>query len=289
MMKRTLVMLVVVGGLWWFAGMGRADIAVEVEVSPERVESIEVFYTRLAPYGEWIVVPEYGKVWRPSIVVSDRGWRPYYTNGRWVRTRHGWYWKSNYVWGWAPFHFGRWVNARYHGWVWVPDVVWGPAWVHWRNSSTQYGWAPLPPEARYEVGVGFVYRGRHVSVEFNFNLADSDYVFLPIGHFVRPDPPRVVVVGPPIGPPPHPIGPPPHVVVIGPPIGPPPRVVGPPPRVVERAASRRAVAVSRTARIAARSSGSNSSGSTQEQVTYSGPASSAAPGSRSQRLRDALR
>jgi len=113
--------------------------------------NISMFYSSLAPYGEWIDYRDYGLCWRPTVV--EVGWRPY-THGRWVWTDYGWTWVSDYSWGWAPFHYGRWVNDDYYGWIWVPDDVWGPAWVDWRISDSYIGWAPLPPAARFRVGIG---------------------------------------------------------------------------------------------------------------------------------------
>ena len=53
------------------------------------------------------------------------------------------------------YHYGRWVRVQDEGWCWVPDTDWGPAWVSWRNNDEYVGWAPLPPEARFEAEVGF--------------------------------------------------------------------------------------------------------------------------------------
>ncbi len=118
--------------------------------------NISMFYSSLAPYGEWIDYRDYGLCWRPTVV--EAGWRPY-THGRWVWTDYGWTWVSDYSWGWAPFHYGRWLYDDYYGWIWIPDDVWGPAWVDWRTSDSYIGWAPLPPAARFRVGVGISFGG----------------------------------------------------------------------------------------------------------------------------------
>src|SRR5206468_1232576 len=128
------------------------------------------FHESLAPYGSWVSVPEYGMCWQPTVVVVNPGWRPYCDRGRWVYTDCGWYWQSDYSWGWAPFHYGRWHNDLRVGWVWVPDRVWGPSWVCWRQSDAYCGWAPLPPAARFEVGVGLVFNHGHVGTSFDFGL-----------------------------------------------------------------------------------------------------------------------
>jgi hypothetical protein len=160
----------------------------EADVQPVAVatasgdQNISYFYSSLAPYGSWISV-DGGWCWRPTCAVTEVKWRPYCHRGHWVYTDWGWTWQSDYSWGWAPFHYGRWELQAGYGWIWHPDNVWGPAWVNWRNHEGNYGWAPLPPRARFEVGVGFSFDGRHVDVGFDFGLTSRDYCFVPGEHF----------------------------------------------------------------------------------------------------------
>lgn len=142
--------------------------------------NIDLFYSSLAPYGVWFEYRDYGLCWRPTVV--GPGWRPY-THGHWVWTEYGWTWVSHYVWGWAPFHYGRWLYDDYYGWIWVPDDVWGPAWVEWRISDTYIGWAPLPPTARVNVGVG-------ISVG-SYSIPHFWWSFTTWDHFIGP---RIVLL-----------------------------------------------------------------------------------------------
>ena len=107
--------------------------------------STDVFVTALAPYGDWVYVGSYGRVWRPSAAVVGVGFRPYGPGGHWVHTDYGWSYESDWEWGWAPFHYGRWYLDQGHGWVWIPGNAWAPAWVSWRYGGGYVGWAPLPP------------------------------------------------------------------------------------------------------------------------------------------------
>ncbi len=43
----------------------------------------------------------------------------------------------------------------YVGWVWVPGTVWAPAWVVWRHSDVNIGWAPML--AGYDLWFGWAY------------------------------------------------------------------------------------------------------------------------------------
>lgn len=152
-------------------------------VSQPVVNNYYVFQESLSPYGSWHEVAPYGWCWQPTVAVLDVSWRPYCHRGRWLWTDAGWYWQSDYSWGWAPFHYGRWHFAPRRGWVWVPDSYWGPAWVSWRYTDSYCGWAPLPPEAVYTVGVGFTFRHGHVGVGFDFGLVPDRYVFVGYDRF----------------------------------------------------------------------------------------------------------
>jgi hypothetical protein len=97
--------------------------------------------------GSWVYVPEYGRVWRPTVMVAD-DWAPY-RSGRWVWKGDDYVWLSFESWGWVPYHFGRWAVVSGFGWCWVPpargDVYWGPGYVGWYRTGSQVGWTPLAP------------------------------------------------------------------------------------------------------------------------------------------------
>jgi hypothetical protein len=138
------------------AGLVTAE-ADQVGVTSDTFYSNESLNTK----GRWIGVKKYGRCWQPNDYPSD--WRPY-TRGNWKHCEDcGWTWVSDASeeeWGWATYHYGRWVRVGGVGcgWAWVPGTVWGPGWVSWRKGETPdctcVGWAPLPPEAPCEVGVG---------------------------------------------------------------------------------------------------------------------------------------
>src|SRR5262249_41211053 len=132
-----------------WASTASADVLV-TDLRPVRVGhhgevSIGVFYDTLSPYGDWVYVGRYGRVWRPSPGVVGVGFRPYSSGGQWVYTDYGWSFETDWDWGWAPFHYGRWLMDPVYGWVWVPGSTWAPAWVDWRFGEGFIGWAPLAP------------------------------------------------------------------------------------------------------------------------------------------------
>lgn len=145
--------------------------------------SPEYFEAQLAPYGEWIYVPEFGtRCWFPAGLSPD--WRPYFDSGHWLYTDNGMYWESDYPWGAVPFHYGRWI---YRGsWLWVPAYEYAPAWVVWRHTEGHMGWAPVPPGAVF-VGGGWQFHGRSVAMDFDFGLSPTLFIFVGGQHVLDHD------------------------------------------------------------------------------------------------------
>jgi hypothetical protein len=151
------------------------------QVAPPPVSvNVGFFYNSLDPYGDWLWIDPYGWVWAPNAVAPF--WRPY-TLGRWEWTDWGWMWVSSERWGWATYHYGRWVRAHHHGWVWIPGDVWGPAWVAWRNGPGVVGWAPLPPEVRFHVGIGLDWGG----IDFDVAIGLDNWCFVDDVRFANTD------------------------------------------------------------------------------------------------------
>ncbi|HEV7404643.1 MAG TPA: DUF6600 domain-containing protein [Chthoniobacteraceae bacterium] len=140
--------------------------------------SFDYFYDNLKPYGEWIQVEGYGLCWRPTDV--DEDWAPY-TDGYWAYTDAGWTWVSYEDFGDIVYHYGRWARVEGEGWCWVPDNDWGPAWVSWRNNDEYVGWAPLPPDARFDPGVGI-----SVWVDDTYDIGPDYYRFCRVRDFGAP-------------------------------------------------------------------------------------------------------
>ena len=143
----------------------------------ESTGSYSTFYTKLEPHGVWRETSDYGYVWQPREAEQSRNWRPY-INGRWVYSDAGWTWVSEEPFGWATYHYGRWTRLRNVGWVWVPGSQWAPAWVSWRKSNDYVGWAPLPPEARFDRRSGI-----HNWADNYYDIGPDQYSFVPTNQF----------------------------------------------------------------------------------------------------------
>ena len=110
-------------------------------------EELQAYSSELNSNGRWERVPEYGMVWRPTVILSD-DWGPY-RNGRWIWKGDDYVWIAYEDWGWAPYHYGRWAVVGSFGWCWVPpargDIFWGPGYVGWYRTGSHVGWTPLAP------------------------------------------------------------------------------------------------------------------------------------------------
>ncbi|HYX92416.1 MAG TPA: DUF6600 domain-containing protein, partial [Myxococcaceae bacterium] len=78
-----------------------------VPAAPPPVTTSVTFYDALAPYGEWIFIPGFGRCWRPWRHTVGVGFVPYTTGGHWEYTQFGWVFVSPWEWGATVFHYGR--------------------------------------------------------------------------------------------------------------------------------------------------------------------------------------
>ena len=63
-----------------------------------------------------------------------------YTDGRWIYTEYGWFWKGALPHSWATEHYGYWKRGIDHVWSWYPGPFWLPEIVELRDTSTHIGW-----------------------------------------------------------------------------------------------------------------------------------------------------
>jgi len=87
----------------------------------------------LNPYGTWAKVDD-----KWAFTPLDHA-APY-TNGRWLYTEDGWFWKGNAPHSWLTEHYGYWKRGADKVWVWYPGPFWLPQTVEIRSSTDGVGW-----------------------------------------------------------------------------------------------------------------------------------------------------
>ena len=130
--------------------------------------SAAFFMEALSPYGTWHEIEGFGHCWKPKV---DQKWRPY-TLGEWVYSNHGWTWLSTENFGGIVYHYGRWARLQPQGWFWIPDLEWAASWVSWRYGSKYVGWAPLPPDVKWNTKTGI-----GPWVDRDYKIGPDNYVF----------------------------------------------------------------------------------------------------------------
>ena len=124
-----------------------ADVSVDLSASYDTsapgvpIESVDVFYDQLAPYGMWVDEPTIGREFIPQ----EDNFVPY-TNGHWENTTVGFVWVASEPFAMQTSHYGRWAYVGNY-WGWVPGPVaerpvYAPALVAWVGGGGFGGGAP---------------------------------------------------------------------------------------------------------------------------------------------------
>jgi len=125
-------------------------------------------------------------VWKPApnLAVGIASGEPVdyrpYSNGQWVYTNNGWYFRAASEPEEITHHYGRWVHSPAMGWLWVPGRVWAPAWVDWREEDDYIAWSPIPPSVYIVNNVIVtppVYEERFVIVERRYFIEPDIYKY----------------------------------------------------------------------------------------------------------------
>jgi hypothetical protein len=87
----------------------------------------------LNPYGTWSKIDN---VWAYTPLNHEAP----YTNGRWLYTEYGWYWKGNNAHSWVTEHYGYWKRGADKVWSWYPGPQWLAEIIEFRETPTHIGW-----------------------------------------------------------------------------------------------------------------------------------------------------
>jgi len=87
----------------------------------------------LNPYGTWAKVDN---TW----AYTPLNHQAPYTDGRWLYTEYGWYWKGNNPHSWLTEHYGYWKRGADKVWAWYPGPFWLAQIIEFRVTPTHVGW-----------------------------------------------------------------------------------------------------------------------------------------------------
>jgi hypothetical protein len=165
-----------------FEDIGLNSNEASTESSGNKDYSVSDLMGIKSAYATSVAKAELLYVWKPSVelavkteAIASPVFVPY-TNGQWVNSDAGWYFKAPTPVEETVSHYGRWVNSPTAGWLWVPGRVWAPAWVDWKQNDEYVSWAPLPPMAYIVNGI------MNTPV-----IDDNNYVIVEKKYFVEPE------------------------------------------------------------------------------------------------------
>jgi hypothetical protein len=122
-------------------------------------------------------------VWKPSpnLAIGISAGEPYpayvpYTNGRWVYSDYGWYFRAATPCEEITHHYGRWAFVPSEGWIWIPGSVWAPAWVSWEDNDDYVAWTPCTP--------GITFAAEYFNIPY---YPENNYIVCERRHFLDPD------------------------------------------------------------------------------------------------------
>jgi hypothetical protein len=121
--------------IFYFAllGLGATCRAGITSYTDRGKTDFDTFLQLLNPYGAWSRIDG---AWAYTPLDHEAP----YTDGRWVYTEYGWYWKGALPHSWATEHYGYWKRGADRVWSWYPGPFWLPEIVELRNTSTHIGW-----------------------------------------------------------------------------------------------------------------------------------------------------
>lgn len=129
----------------------------------------------LNPYGAWSKID--GK-W----AFTPRDHEAPYTDGRWIYTEYGWYWKGRLPHSWVTEHYGYWKRGVDKVWSWYPGPFWLPEIVELRATSKYIGWRSAEVDDD----------GNFVEAPIDRYSKPDEWTFVTLAQFANPITPDIV-------------------------------------------------------------------------------------------------
>lgn len=113
--------------------LARGGMTAETPYTDRGKADFDTALQLLNPWGNWSKID--GK-W--AFTPSDH--EAPYTDGRWIYTEYGWYWKGTLPHSWVTEHYGYWKRGANKVWSWFPGPFWLPQIVEIRATTKYIGW-----------------------------------------------------------------------------------------------------------------------------------------------------
>jgi len=129
----------------------------------------------LNPYGAWSKID--GKwAFTPLDHLAP------YTDGRWIYTEYGWYWKGRSPHSWVTEHYGYWKRGADKLWSWYPGPYWLPEIVEIRATTKYIGWRSAEVDSD----------GNFVEQPIDRYSKPDEWTFVTLSQFANPITPEIV-------------------------------------------------------------------------------------------------
>jgi hypothetical protein len=164
--------------LLMLSGLGaalHAGISADTPYTNRGKTDFDTILQLLNPYGTWSKID--GK-W----AFTPRDHQAPYTNGRWIYTEYGWYWKGTLPHSWATEHYGYWKRSGDKVWSWFPGPYWLPEIVEIRASDKYLGWRSGEVDSD----------GSFVEQPIDRYSKPDEWTFVTLAQFANPITPAIV-------------------------------------------------------------------------------------------------
>lgn len=168
-------LLLLLGFALGVASAARAGMNADTPYTQRGKTDFDTAMQLLNPYGTWAKVD--GK-W----AFTPRDHMVPYTEGRWLYTEFGWYWKGRAPHSWATEHYGYWKRGADKVWAWYPGPFWLPQIVEIRATSRYIGWRSAEVDDQ----------GSFVEAPIDRYGKEDEWTFVTLEQFANPITPEIV-------------------------------------------------------------------------------------------------
>jgi hypothetical protein len=155
--------------------VARAGMTLDTPYTSRGKTDFDTALQLLNPYGAWSKIN--GK-W--AFTPTDH--EAPYTDGRWIYTEYGWYWKGRLPHSWVTEHYGYWKRGANKVWSWYPGPYWLPEIVEIRATSKYIGWRSAAVDED----------GNYVEPPIDRYSKPDEWSFVTLAQFANPITPDIV-------------------------------------------------------------------------------------------------